>query len=69
MTFPEQGIPQLAWPANELEQVLSASVGHPGAGGRIVEVLGRSRLWVPLPEGGGPESAGPGARGLDLPTV
>ncbi|MFE6740476.1 enhanced serine sensitivity protein SseB [Streptomyces tubercidicus] len=69
MTFPEQGIPQLAWPANELEEVLSASVGHPGAGGRIVEVLGRSRLWVPLPEGGGPESAGPGARGLDLPTV
>ncbi|MFG2096519.1 enhanced serine sensitivity protein SseB [Streptomyces sp. NPDC048612] len=69
MTFPEQGIPQLAWPANELEEVLSASVGHPGAGGRIVEVLGRSRLWVPLPEGGGPESAGPGAAGLDLPTV
>lgn len=69
MTFPEQGIPQLAWPANELEEVLSASVGHPGAGGRIVEVLGRSRLWVPLPEGGGLESAGPGARGLDLPTV
>ncbi|MCR8576677.1 enhanced serine sensitivity protein SseB [Streptomyces sp. Isolate_219] len=69
MTFPEQGIPQLAWPANELEEVLSASVGHPGAGGRIVEVLGRSRLWVPLPGGGGPESAGFGARGLDLPTV
>ncbi|MGW7491235.1 enhanced serine sensitivity protein SseB [Streptomyces sp. NPDC054786] len=69
MTFAEQGIPQLAWPANELEEVLAASVGHPGAGGRIVEVLGRSRVWVPLPNGGGPESAGPGARGLDLPTV
>ncbi|MGW7573172.1 enhanced serine sensitivity protein SseB [Streptomyces sp. NPDC054765] len=69
MTFPQQGIPQLAWPANELEEVLAASVGHPGAGGRIVEVLGRSRVWVPLPNGGGPESAGPGARGLDLPTV
>ncbi|MFG2829509.1 enhanced serine sensitivity protein SseB [Streptomyces sp. NPDC048434] len=69
MIFPEQGIPQLAWPANELEEVLAASVGHPGAGGRIVEVLGRSRVWVPLPNGGGPESAGPGARGLDLPTV
>ncbi|MFC9229106.1 enhanced serine sensitivity protein SseB [Streptomyces decoyicus] len=69
MTFPEQGIPQLAWPANELEEVLAASVGHPQAGGRIVEVLGRSRVWVPLPNGGGPESAGPGARGLDLPTV
>ncbi|MFF0626597.1 enhanced serine sensitivity protein SseB [Streptomyces sp. NPDC004296] len=63
------GIPQLAWPANELEEVLAASVGHPGAGGRIVEVLGRSRVWVPLPEGGGPESAGFGAAGLDLPTV
>ncbi|BDH14736.1 enhanced serine sensitivity protein SseB [Streptomyces hygroscopicus] len=69
MTFPEQGIPQLAWPANELEEVLAASVGHPGGGGRIVEVLGRSRVWVPLPNGGGPQSAGPGARGLDLPTV
>ncbi|MFI0903491.1 enhanced serine sensitivity protein SseB [Streptomyces sioyaensis] len=69
MTFPEQGIPQLAWPANELEEVLAAAVGHPGAGGRIVEVLGRSRVWVPLPNGGGPQSAGPGARGLDLPTV
>ncbi|MGX1761505.1 enhanced serine sensitivity protein SseB [Streptomyces lydicus] len=69
MTLPEQGIPQLAWPANELEEVLAASVGHPGAGGRIVEVLGRSRVWVPLPNGGGPESAGPGTRGLDLPTV
>ncbi|MFJ9470277.1 enhanced serine sensitivity protein SseB [Streptomyces caniferus] len=69
MTLPEQGIPQLAWPANELEEVLAASAGHPGAGGRIVEVLGRSRVWVPLPNGGGPDSAGPGARGLDLPTV
>ncbi len=69
MNFQEQGIPQLAWPANELEEVLSASLGHPGAGGRIVEVLGRSRVWVPLPHGGGPDSAGPGAAGLDLPTL
>ncbi|MGW1374590.1 enhanced serine sensitivity protein SseB [Streptomyces sp. NPDC002446] len=69
MNFPEQGIPQLAWPANELEEVLAASVGHPGAGARIVEVLRRSRVWVPLPNGGGPQSAGLGARGLDLPTV
>ncbi|TJZ46109.1 enhanced serine sensitivity protein SseB [Streptomyces piniterrae] len=69
MNFPEQGIPELAWPANELEEVLAASVGHPGAGGRIVEVLGRSRVWVPLPNGGGPDSAGPGAGGLDLATV
>ncbi|MGG2458841.1 enhanced serine sensitivity protein SseB [Streptomyces sp. RGM 3693] len=63
------GIPQLAWPANELEEVLAASVGHPEAGGRIVEVLGRSRVWVPLPEGGGPERGGLGAAGLDLSTV
>ncbi|QHC27288.1 enhanced serine sensitivity protein SseB [Streptomyces sp. GS7] len=67
--FPDQGIPQLAWPANELEEVLAASVGHPEAGGRIVEVLGRSRVWVPLPKGGGPDSAGFGAAGLDVPTV
>ncbi|GGU44460.1 enhanced serine sensitivity protein SseB [Streptomyces albospinus] len=67
--FPDHGIPQLAWPANELEEVLAASVGHPEAGGRIVEVLGRSRVWVPLPKGGGPESAGFGAAGLDVPTV
>ncbi|WP_078894165.1 enhanced serine sensitivity protein SseB [Streptomyces sp. CT34] len=67
--FPDQGIPQLAWPANELEEVLAASVGHPEAGGRIVEVLGRSRVWVPLPKGGGPDSAGFGTAGLDVPTV
>ncbi|MFJ9804766.1 enhanced serine sensitivity protein SseB [Streptomyces wuyuanensis] len=52
------------WPANELEEVLAASVGNPSDGWRIVEVLGRSALWVPLPNGGGPDSAG-----LDLPTV
>ncbi|MFE9293513.1 enhanced serine sensitivity protein SseB [Streptomyces niveus] len=53
-----------AWPANELEEVLAASVGNDGAGGRLVEVLGRSQLWVPLPNGGGPDSPG-----LDLPTM
>ncbi|KIF67861.1 hypothetical protein HY68_03080, partial [Streptomyces sp. AcH 505] len=53
-----------AWPANELEEVLAASLGNPAAGGRLVEVLGRSALWVPLPNGGGPDSPG-----LDLPTV
>ncbi|WP_329337035.1 enhanced serine sensitivity protein SseB [Streptomyces sp. NBC_01352] len=52
------------WPGNELEEVLSASLGIPGAGGRIVEVLGRSFVWIPLPSGGGPHS-GP----LDLPTL
>ncbi|MFJ8860648.1 enhanced serine sensitivity protein SseB [Streptomyces sp. NPDC102451] len=56
--------PSQGWPANELEEVLSASLGVPGAGGRLVEVLGRSQVWVPLPNGGGPDSTG-----LDLPTV
>jgi hypothetical protein len=56
--------PHGGWPGNELEEVLSASLGMPSAGGRIIEVLGRSFVWVPLPSGGGPHS-GP----LDLPTV
>ncbi|MGW2384310.1 enhanced serine sensitivity protein SseB [Streptomyces sp. NPDC001658] len=56
--------PHGGWPGNELEEVLSASLGVPSAGGRIVEVLGRSFVWVPLPGGGGPHS-GP----LDLPTL
>ncbi|MFI2778877.1 enhanced serine sensitivity protein SseB [Streptomyces sp. ALB3] len=56
--------PAQGWPANELEEVLSASLGVPGAGGRLVEVLGRSLVWVPLPNGGGPDSAD-----LDLPTI
>lgn len=53
-----------AWPGNELEEVLAASLGNDSAGGRLVEVLGRSQLWVPLPNGGGPDSPG-----LDLPTM
>ncbi|WP_329455530.1 enhanced serine sensitivity protein SseB [Streptomyces sp. NBC_01497] len=53
-----------AWPGNELEEVLAASLGSETAGARLVEVLGRSEVWVPLPEGGGPDS-----QGLDLPTV
>ncbi|CAL9600998.1 enhanced serine sensitivity protein SseB [Streptomyces sp. enrichment culture] len=66
MDFPAQAHPHPhgGWPGNELEEVLSASFGIPGAGGRIVEVLGRSYVWVPLPNGGGPGS-GP----LDLPTL
>ncbi|MEV7417812.1 enhanced serine sensitivity protein SseB [Streptomyces sp. NPDC089919] len=52
------------WPANELEETLTASLGNPQAGGRILEVLGRSQVWVPLPEGGSAES-GP----LTLPTM
>ncbi|MFF5474138.1 enhanced serine sensitivity protein SseB [Streptomyces achromogenes] len=64
--FPAQAHPHPhgGWPGNELEEVLSASLGIPAAGGRIVEVLGRSLLWIPLPNGGGPDS-GP----LDLPTL
>ncbi|MFE0511532.1 enhanced serine sensitivity protein SseB [Streptomyces sp. NPDC058964] len=64
--FPAQAHPHPhgGWPGNELEEVLSASLGVPSAGGRIVEVLGRSFLWIPLPGGGGPHS-GP----LDLPTM
>ncbi|MBK3573545.1 enhanced serine sensitivity protein SseB [Streptomyces sp. MBT65] len=66
--FPGQAYPHPhphgGWPGNELEEVLSVSLGLPSAGGRIVEVLGRSFVWVPLPSGGGPRS-GP----LDLPTL
>ncbi len=56
--------PHGGWPGNELEEALSASLGVPSAGARIVEILGRSFVWVPLPNGGGPHS-GP----LDLPTM
>ncbi|MGW7463290.1 enhanced serine sensitivity protein SseB [Streptomyces xantholiticus] len=56
--------PTLTWPGNELEEVLAASLGNPAAGGRLVEVLGRSPIWIPLPNGGGPDSPS-----LDLPTM
>ncbi|NEA39941.1 enhanced serine sensitivity protein SseB [Streptomyces sp. SID11385] len=59
-----ESAPYGGWPGNELEQVLVASLGVPGAGGRIVETLGRATIWVPLPKGGGPESMA-----LDLPAV
>ncbi|WP_435858649.1 enhanced serine sensitivity protein SseB [Streptomyces pathocidini] len=62
-SYPPGGIPG-GFPGNELEEALAASVGVAGAGARLVEVLGRSRVWVPLPNGGSPES-----RELDLPTV
>jgi hypothetical protein len=52
------------WPANELEEVLSAAMGDPSGTARVMEVLARSEVWVPLPKGGTPES-----RDLDLPTV
>ncbi|MEU0648450.1 enhanced serine sensitivity protein SseB [Streptomyces umbrinus] len=74
MDFPAHDIPvqahphpHVGWPGNELEEVLAASLGaaaSPSAGARIVEVMSRSFIWVPLPEGGGPHS-GP----LDLPTI
>ncbi|MHA6763004.1 enhanced serine sensitivity protein SseB [Streptacidiphilus sp. PAMC 29251] len=52
------------WPENELEQVLVAAIGDPGATPRVVEVLRRSQVWVPLPGGAGQE---PGT--LALPTT
>ncbi|MFF2720379.1 enhanced serine sensitivity protein SseB [Streptomyces sp. NPDC058011] len=61
---PAQAHPQHAWPANELEEVLTASLGVADAGGRLVEVLGRSSVWVPLPNGGSPASSD-----LDLPMM
>ncbi|MFF7846182.1 enhanced serine sensitivity protein SseB [Streptomyces sp. NPDC007910] len=54
----------VTWPGNELEEVLAASLGDPGAGARLLEVLGRSPVWVPLPNGGGPDSPD-----LDLATL
>ncbi|MEV0259137.1 enhanced serine sensitivity protein SseB [Streptomyces sp. NPDC050732] len=67
MDFPAQAHahPYGGWPGNELEEVLAASLGaDASAGGRIVEVLGRSQIWIPLPNGGGPDSGT-----LDLPTL
>ncbi|GAA3375936.1 enhanced serine sensitivity protein SseB [Streptomyces sannanensis] len=66
MDFPAQPQPYEygGWPANELEEVLTASVGNPSAGARLVEVLGRSQVWIPLPRGGSPDSPN-----LDLPTM
>ncbi|MFD0413166.1 enhanced serine sensitivity protein SseB [Streptomyces sp. NPDC127108] len=61
------GHPHEGWPANELEEVLAASLGAPpsdAVGARIVETLGRGRVWVPLPSGGGPDQGT-----LDLPTL
>ncbi|NLU67040.1 enhanced serine sensitivity protein SseB [Streptomyces sp. HNM0574] len=66
MTFPQQYGPGHGggWPGNELEETLAASLGTAGAGARLLEVLARNSVWVPLPEGGGPDSPN-----LDLPTV
>jgi hypothetical protein len=71
MEIPAQRTPEACapgggdgWPANELEQVLTAALGDPGANHRVLEVLGRSHIWAPLPNGGTPDS-----RDLDLPTL
>jgi len=69
MDFPAQAHPHPhgGWPGNELEEVLSSALGvpaGPSTAARIVEVLGRSFVWVPLPNGGGPQSGA-----LDLPTM
>jgi hypothetical protein len=52
------------WPANELEEVLGAALGVADAGARILEVLGRSPVWIPLPGGGSPDQGA-----LTLPTM
>ncbi|MFC1441125.1 enhanced serine sensitivity protein SseB [Streptacidiphilus sp. N1-10] len=61
---PQPDGPQPGWPANDLERVLAAAVGDPGATPRVVEVLRRSVVWVPLPGGGGYD-----AGTLELPTT
>ncbi|MGW2396689.1 enhanced serine sensitivity protein SseB [Kitasatospora sp. NPDC001664] len=53
-----------SWPVNELEQVLTAALGDPGATPRVIEVLARSQVWIPLPAGADPQG-----EGLDLPTI
>lgn len=51
-TIPEQPQAQSqGWPGNELERVLTAALGDPGATPRVVEVLRRSHVWVPMPGG------------------
>ncbi|MFJ8311191.1 MULTISPECIES: enhanced serine sensitivity protein SseB [unclassified Streptomyces] len=68
MNFPEQAFAHPhgggGWPGNELEETLAAALGQPNAGPRLIEVLGRSVVWVPLPNGGSQDSAD-----LDLPTM
>ncbi|MFI9327562.1 enhanced serine sensitivity protein SseB [Kitasatospora sp. NPDC052868] len=61
---PEAAPPGGGWPANELEQVLSAALGDPGATPRVFEVLARSQVWIPLPSGADPQG-----QALDLPTI
>ncbi|WP_042385100.1 enhanced serine sensitivity protein SseB C-terminal domain-containing protein [Streptacidiphilus melanogenes] len=60
----QAGLQAGVWPENELELALAASVGNPGATPRVMEVLSRSHVWVPMP-------AGPTRDGvtLDLPTT
>ncbi|WP_371499285.1 enhanced serine sensitivity protein SseB [Kitasatospora sp. NBC_00374] len=53
-----------SWPVNELEQVLTAALGDPGATPRVIEVLARSQVWIPLPAGADRQG-----ESLDLPTI
>ncbi|MFD9909985.1 enhanced serine sensitivity protein SseB [Streptomyces sp. NPDC059063] len=65
--IPAHAHPHSGWPANEIEEVLAAALGTPpseATGARIVETLGRSHVWIPLPNGGSPDSGT-----LDLPTL
>ncbi|MFF0297160.1 enhanced serine sensitivity protein SseB [Kitasatospora sp. NPDC004614] len=65
MSIPLGQVPEGgSWPANELEQVLMAALGDPGATPRVIEVLARSQVWIPLPSGADPQSGE-----LDLPTL
>lgn len=61
---PGSAPPGGSWPANELEQVLTAALGDPGATPRVIEVLARSQVWIPLPAGADPQG-----HALDLPTI
>ncbi|MDR3036078.1 MAG: enhanced serine sensitivity protein SseB [Kitasatospora sp.] len=60
----ETGTSPAEFPGNELEEALAAALGAEHAGPRLLEVLRRSHVWVPLPEGGDTDS-----RQLALPTV
>ncbi|MDH6224865.1 enhanced serine sensitivity protein SseB [Streptomyces sp. MJP52] len=67
MNYGAGGPAEAGGPVNELEGVLAASAGAPAsraAGGRVLEVLTRSFVWIPLPGGGDRDSTT-----LDLPTV
>ncbi len=53
-------------PSNELEHALSAAVKDRTHVGELLDELCRSKLWLPLPDDGGPVTDG---HALTLPTV